>query len=118
MEQITKEYADGYRDGRLNTLEEIYKLTQSSNRVVSQKEEIFGSSSDEIEKGLKEELEMLRERGIPKMPYIHNKDIVCPTCGEQVGELTNEDGNEVYNVFHKFCPECGQVLQDNPDIEI
>lgn len=118
MEQITKEYTDGYRDGRLNTLEEIYKLTQSNNRVISQKKEIFGSNSDEIEKSLEEELKMLRERGIPKIPYIHNEFIICPTCGEQVGEWTNEDGDEVYNVFHRFCPECGQALQDSPDIEV
>lgn len=115
--EITKEYTDGYRDGRLNTLEEIYKLMQSSNRVVSQKKEIFGSNSDEIEKGLEEELKMLRERGIPKIPYSNKEIIICPNCAEQVGEWANEDGNEVYNVFHKFCPECGQALQDSLDIE-
>ena len=70
------------------------------------------------EKGLKEELQRLKEREIPKMPFIKNIDIVCPACGGIVGEFTDEDGNGVYDVFSAFCPECGQALQDTPDMDV
>ncbi len=119
--EYMKGYRDGYKDGRMNAMEEILKLNASPNRIPKYnkvEKQVFGSSSDEIEKGLKEELQRLKEREIPKMPFIKNIDIVCPACGGIVGEWTDEDGNGVYDVFSAFCPECGQALQDTPDMEV
>lgn len=37
----------------------------------------------------------------------------CPNCNEAIGSLDNEDGDGVYkfNLYVKFCPECGQPIE-------
>ena len=110
-------YRDGYKDGRLNTIEEISKLSISPNRIPKYskvEKQLFGSNSGEIEKSLEEELQRLKERDKPKMPFIANIDIVCPTCGGIVGELLDD---HIFDIYSKYCPECGQALTDFPEIE-
>ena len=41
--------------------------------------------------------------------------LCCPVCNEIIGSLDNEDNDGVYkyNIVHKYCPECGQKIEQN-----
>lgn len=67
-------------------------------------------------------------KSVIKGEYVDEIDgygLVCPKCNEWVGERVNEDNDGIYkySINYKYCPECGQKLEqeefgEGPDVEV
>ena len=68
-----------------------------------------------------ERLAMLEDRNEPRKVILGDYDagcddyyLHCPVCRSVVGSLNNEDGDgkHKYNIFEKFCCNCGQRIAE------
>jgi hypothetical protein len=69
------------------------------------------------------EVERLKQKEIPMIPKVEAvtdeegykyEHLSCPVCGDMVGTGHDEDDDGVikYNLYGKYCSECGQKIDE------